>query len=416
MFRFLHTADLHLDSPMIGLSGREGAVVDSILGASRRACRNLVDLAIAEQVAFVVIAGDVYDRDWKGYETGLFFRKCLARLVEAGIAVFLISGNHDAASVISRKLSLPAGVTLFSSRAPETVEMQDFPVAIHGMSFPNRVVDENLVPRYPEPVPGKFNLGILHTSLSGDQAHDTYAPCTIDQLVQKGYDYWALGHIHKPGILHRNPWIVYPGNIQGRSVKECGARGCQIVTVDNSGAVADCQWHALDVARWAILRVNAADALSIEELANQAGRELAAELEASHDRLLAVRLIICGSTELHASLCSQPAKLNAEVQARADELGDDRVWIEQIRLETTPLISLEELSKRDALTQMVVESVAGESGELALPPEVENMLEALPPALRDRIRTEMNADQLSRGMQNAGQMILSRLTSKGEQA
>lgn len=413
MFHFLHTADLHLDSPMNGLSSREGAAVDVILGASRRAFDNLINLAIAEQVAFVVIAGDVYDRDWKGYETGLFFRKGMVRLREAGILVYLISGNHDAASIISRKLSLPEGVTVFSSRAPETSELDDPPVAIHGMSFPNRAVEENLVPRYPAPIPGKFNLGLLHTSLAGDAGHDTYAPCSVNELVEKGYDYWALGHIHKPAVIHEDPWIVYSGNLQGRSVKECGARGCRIVTVNDSGAVTDCQWHSLDVARWSVVTVDSTGLTSVEEIASLAKRSLAQETEAAEDRIVAVRIIISGASELHGALHSRPDRLEAEIQARTDELGADRLWIEQVRLETTPAVSLEVLAERDQLTKMVVETIQKETTEHPLPAEITGMMDLLPPGLRESLSAEIAGEGRTELMRNAGQMILNRLTTKG---
>jgi DNA repair exonuclease SbcCD nuclease subunit len=192
---------------------RDETATSELLGASRKAFDNLIRLAIDEAVDFVVIAGDVYDRDWKGYETGLFFRKGMVRLQEAGIPVFQIAGNHDAASVITRKLSLPENMHSFSSRKTETVEPEAWPVAIHGMSFPNRAVEENLVPGYPSAVPGKFNLGILHTSLAGREGHDTYAPCSVNDLTAKGYDYWALGHIHQPEVVQEDPWIVYAGNL-----------------------------------------------------------------------------------------------------------------------------------------------------------------------------------------------------------
>lgn len=176
MFRFIHAADLHLDSPLKGLSERPGAPVEELRGASRKALDRLVEIAISEKVHFVVLSGDIYDQDWKDYNTGLFFRLKMAQLDGAGIHVYLISGNHDAASIITKRLSLPEKVKTFSSRSAETHEVPDLPVAIHGMSFPNRAVTDNLVPRYPDPIPARFNIGLLHTSLAGAPGHDTYAP------------------------------------------------------------------------------------------------------------------------------------------------------------------------------------------------------------------------------------------------
>lgn len=413
MFRFLHAADLHLDSPMVGLSSRDGEVVEGILGASRRAFEKLIDVAISEEVAMVVISGDVYDRDWKGYETGLFFRKGMIRLREAGIRVFLISGNHDAASLISRKLSLPDNVTAFSSRAPESHELNNLPIAIHGMSFPDRAVEENLVPRYPEPVAGRFNLGILHTSLAGDAGHDTYAPCSVIDLVNKGYDYWALGHIHQPQVIHEDPWIVYSGNIQGRSVKECGERGCRIVTVSDSGSVAECRWQPLDVARWTVIEIDVTDLTSIEALAAAAKQRLAEESDAIGDRILAARLRFVGATDLHGALQSRPDRLEAEVQASVDELDGDRIWIERICSDTSTRISLEKLAERDALTRMVVESVQGNSGTREFPQEITTMLGVLPPDVRQILEAEMSDPHRESLSNSVAQILLHRLTTKG---
>jgi DNA repair exonuclease SbcCD nuclease subunit len=191
MIRFIHVADAHIDSPLKGLEAHEGAPVDVLRGATRRAFENLIQLAIDENIDFLIIAGDLYDGDWKDYSTGLFFRGQMARLRDKGIRVYLIAGNHDAASVISRKLSLPENVHVFSTRTAESMDVAGHPVVIHGRGFPNRAVPENLVMDYPAAVPNKFNIGLLHTSLTGRPGHDIYAPCSEIDLRQKGYGYWA---------------------------------------------------------------------------------------------------------------------------------------------------------------------------------------------------------------------------------
>src|SRR5512139_1526302 len=256
MFRFLHAADTHIDSPLDGLEAYDGAPVDALRGATRRAFENLVALALDERVDFVLLAGDVYDGDWKDFSTGLFFTRQMARLDAAGIPVYLLAGNHDAASVLTRRLSLPPNVQVFSTRTAETKEVPGVPVVVHGRGFPNRAVPENLVPDYPPPVAGRFNAGLLHTSLAGAVGHDTYAPCSLRDLEQKGYDYWALGHVHLPGVLAERPWVVFAGNTQGRHVRETGPRGCRLVTVDDSLDVVSCEHRALDVVRWSLVTVD----------------------------------------------------------------------------------------------------------------------------------------------------------------
>lgn len=413
MFRFLHTADLHLDSPLQGLSMRDEMAANELLGASRKAFENLIRLAISEAVDFVVIAGDVYDRDWKGYETGLFFCKGMVRLREAGIPAFLISGNHDAASVITRKLSLPENVHSFSSRKAETVEPEAWPVAIHGMSFPNRAVAENLVPDYPPPVPGKFNLGILHTSLAGRVGHDTYAPCSVNDLTAKGYDYWALGHIHKPEVVQEDPWIVYAGNLQGRQIRECGARGCRIVTVDDNREVTACDWHDLDVARWAQMEVDVSRLESFDDVIRGIRSAMGKSVEDAGDRLLALRVILTGATPLHGLLCSRPDRLEAEIQSMAEEFGERVVWLEKVKLATSPLVSLDELAERDELTKVVVTVAQEQTASGDLPAEVAEMLETLPGDLRHSLTERWHGPERKEVFDDACSIILDRLMEKG---
>ena len=415
-FRFLHTADLHLDSPLKGLAAREGNATDALLGASRKAFENLIRLAIDEAVDFVVIAGDVYDRDWKGYETGLFFRKGMVRLQQAGIAVYLISGNHDAASVITRKLSLPDNVFRFSSQTAETHEPEQWPVAIHGMSFPNRAVEENLVLGYPDLVADKFNLGLLHTSLAGKEGHDTYAPCSVDDLINKGYGYWALGHIHQPEVVHEDPWIVYSGNIQGRHTRECGARGCRIVTVGESLEVEACTWHDLDVARWAQVEVDVGGVENLKEITDRIRTAAGRAVEDAEERLLALRIILTGATPIHGSLCSRPDRLEAEVQSIADEFGEDAVWIEKVKLATKPVVTLEALAERDPLTKVVVE-VAQETAAVGeLPAEVIEVLQLLPGDVRESLEQAWSGDGRAGIYDDACALILDRLMENGGEA
>ncbi|RPJ77423.1 MAG: DNA repair exonuclease, partial [Desulfobacteraceae bacterium] len=194
--KFIHTADIHLDSPLVGLQGYEGAPVAEIRGATRRAFQNLVELAAAEKVDIILIAGDLYDGDWKDYNTGLFFSAQMARLRDEGIRVVIISGNHDAASQITKHLRVPENVTVLSVRSPETLMIEELGLAIHGQGYPVRAVTDDLAGAYPPAAPHHVNIGLLHTSLDGREGHEPYAPTTVSALLAKGYDYWALGHVH----------------------------------------------------------------------------------------------------------------------------------------------------------------------------------------------------------------------------
>ncbi|HEV7786627.1 MAG TPA: DNA repair exonuclease, partial [Thermoanaerobaculia bacterium] len=256
MFRFLHAADVHLDSPLRGLERYEGAPVEEIRGATRKAFVNLVDLAIHEEVAFLLLAGDLYDGDWRDYNTGLFFIAQMRRLEAAGIPVFVVAGNHDAASQITKVLRPPANVRMLGTKKPETVRLEEIGAAIHGQGFAAASVKEDLSAGYPTADPFLFNVGLLHTSLDGRPGYASYAPCTVAGLRSRGYQYWALGHVHEREEVSRDPWIVFPGVLQGRHVRETGAKGATLVTVGDREVVS-VEAHELDVMRWAVCTADA---------------------------------------------------------------------------------------------------------------------------------------------------------------
>lgn len=331
MFRFLHAADIHLDSPLRGIESYRDAPVEQIRTAARRAFDNLVDLAVDEEVAFVLIAGDLYDGDWKDYNTGLYFVNRMGRLREAGIPVFLVSGNHDAASQITRALPLPDNVTLFAHRRCETHFLSAYGVAIHGQSFSAKAVSDDLTRNYPQGDPALFNIGLLHTSLNGRPGHENYAPCTLDALRAKGYQYWALGHVHQREEICRDPWIVFSGNIQGRHIRESGAKGCTLVTV-NEGEVTGVETRELDVLRWSLCRVDATGCERTETLLERIRERFDKERESAGGRPVVLRLMVTGETPLHNHLYRSGAHWQEECRAAAAGLGD--VWLEKILLHT----------------------------------------------------------------------------------
>ncbi|RKO62462.1 metallophosphoesterase family protein [Caldibacillus debilis] len=333
MFSFIHCADLHLDSPLRGLSKKEDAPVDEIRLATRRALENLVDLAVKEGVDFVLIAGDVYDGDWQDYSTGLFFNSCMARLRERGIPVYLIRGNHDAASNITRRLVLPDNVTEFPVDRPATVTIEDLRVAIHGQGYKEREVWTNLAAGYPDPVPGYFNIGLLHTSLEGAEGHERYAPARAEELVQKGYDYWALGHIHKRQVVRENPYIVFPGNIQGRHVRETGEKGCTLVKVD--GSAVSVEHRPLDVLRWQVCSVDLTDAETIGDFAGRVEEALSALAAENPGYPLAVRVELFGRTPLYRTILQDRDRFFHEI-VNAGQMMNADIWIEKVKFHTEP--------------------------------------------------------------------------------
>lgn len=415
MFKFIHAADIHLDSPLHGLERYEGAPVAALRNATREALQNLVQTALDEEAAFLIISGDLYDGDWKDYNTGLFFVSQMSRLREAGVKAFIAAGNHDAASRITKSLRLPENVHLFSNRKPETILLDDPAAAIHGRSFPIRAVLENLAPAYPPAVPDRFNIGVLHTSLDGREGYEPYAPCSLPDLLHKGYDYWALGHVHKFEVLHENPWVAFSGSTQGRHIRETGSKGCLLVTVEDSGSAA-VEHRALDVLRWSFIEIDASGAAAPEEIVEQAASAIKAEASACEGRTAAVRIRVHGTSAAHADLAANPEKWVNDIRACALDCSD--VWVEKVQIRTSSPLNLDEMAKRaDALGDLLrfsdemasdplmLASLAEELAPLRmrLPAELFQGAEALDLQSPDRLRTLVG---------EARQLIVSRLLGK----
>lgn len=329
MFRFLHAADIHLDSPLVGLDRYESAPVAAARGATRYAFENLVRLAINEEVAFVVLAGDLYDGDWKDYRTGLFFVDQMAKLREAEIPVFIVAGNHDAASQLTKNLRPPDNVHFFSTKKPETRLVEAFDVAIHGQGFASRAVTEDLAAAYPVADAGLFHIGLLHTSLGGREGHTTYAPTSAQVLAQKGYHYWALGHVHKREVVSKDPWIVFPGNLQGRKAREVGPKGCTLVTVEN-GAVVEVEERSVDVLRWAICRVDVDGTTTTSNALDRISRKLTTEADRADGRAVAVRVELTGSAACQEEISANPEHWMQEIRALGAGVSSADVWVEKV--------------------------------------------------------------------------------------
>ena len=388
-FRFIHTADIHFDSPLKGLAGYDGPAVECIRTATRQAFDNLIREAIDQKVDFVVVAGDLYDGDWRDYQTGLFFARQMGRLAKADIAAFVLYGNHDAESQITRRLSMPEGVHVFSARKPVTFVLKSLGVALHGQSFRQRDVTDNLAVTYPEPVAGVFNIGVLHTGMGGMGGHANYAPCTLDDLLTRGYDYWALGHVHRGVVLHQNPHVVFPGNLQGRHIRETGPKGAYLVTVEDREIVEFGALHT-DVVRWAHLRVSVvdcdrhADALArVREAVEQAIEE------GADGRLLACRIELTGRSEIHDHLLISTEHLLAEARAAALGFGDAVAWIERVVVSTEPVLDPAALAAREdalgELHRMLADAAADPELLSQLDADVGELARKLPPDVREEI-------------------------------
>ncbi|HVZ10753.1 metallophosphoesterase family protein [Rhodopila sp.] len=387
-FRFIHCADLHIDSPLRGLEADPDAPADRIRAATRDAFQALVDYALDQRVDFVIAAGDLYDGEWPDWRTGQFLIRQVARLSEAGIPFIAISGNHDAQSVLSRDLRLPEPAVKLDHRRPQTLRLDRLGVAIHGQGFANAAVRDDLRRNYPTPEPGLFNIGVLHTNVDGRQGHENYAPCALADLRAHGYHYWALGHVHTRAELSVNPWIIYPGNLQGRSVRETGPRGAYVVSVADDRTVSPPAFVAFDTVRWASLAVDVSGAADADAALALARASLAAAAAEAEDRLLAARIRLTGTSDAAAALGRAPADLRERL--RGEIAGLDRVWIESLSVEVSP-------PGRDDAAAGPLLSAIGQVGAADLEEGAaaycQAMLDRLP-GLRDELKTLEGAENL----------------------
>jgi DNA repair exonuclease SbcCD nuclease subunit len=336
---------------MHGLAAYPDAPAAELRNATRAAFVELVRTAIEERVDFLIIAGDLYDGTWRDHNTGIFFCKEMGRLKRAGIPVFLVYGNHDAESEMTKKLDLPDNVRAFGASKPEVIRLDTLKVALHGQSFRNKETTSNLAATYPAPVAGFYNIGVLHTALEGHAQHASYAPCTIDELHARGYQYWALGHVHEFKQWAGASTIVFPGNLQGRNVRETGRRGAVLVSVNEDGATS-VERLFIDVLRWEAVTVDASNATSLLEVARCIGGQLEGLLGIDPQVPRAVRVTVVGRTHAHGELFGLEAQLRQEVLAHVATLGNDRLWLERVQLQTGPPEVQAAAARTEAVTDL----------------------------------------------------------------
>lgn len=416
--RFLHASDIHLDSPLRGLDRYEGAPADEIRGATRKALGNLVSLAIEEDIDFVILAGDLFDGDWPDFNTGLFFVQQMVRLGQQNIPVYAVRGNHDAESKITRKLPWPKNVHFFSPRKPESITLDDLDVVIHGQSFATQKVIDDLTLGYPPAVPGKINIGVLHTSLDGREGHANYAPTSLNALKSRGYDYWALGHVHKREVVNAMPLIVFPGNTQGRHIKEMGSKGCELVTLE--GGILTTEHRSLDVLRWHSIEVDVTGATDLDEVLERTRKGLGSTAAIAENRLTAVRVSVVGRADVHKMIATQLDAFREQVRALAIEVRQGSVWVEKVKVMTAEPVDLAALKERnDPLGELVHQLeilAAGDRQALeALAAELQLLRQKLPAEVTESAEGLLldDPETFKRLCANLGPQLLSRAFNHG---
>ncbi len=414
-FRFLHVADIHLDSPLTGLARYEGLPVDDVRAATRGAFDNMIDFACRAAVDFVIIAGDLFDGDWRDMGTGLYLARQMGRLEQAGIAVYVLQGNHDAASVVTKSLPWPGNVFRFGSRSPQTFRIEALGVALHGWSFAHQAAPDNLAIRYPEAAASMFNIGVLHTSLSGRPGHASYAPCELADLKSRGYDYWALGHVHTFERVCEDPPVIFPGNVQGRNIRETGAKGGVLVDVAD-GVISAIEPVHFDVLRWARVAVVCDGCDTMDDLQARLREALAAARTAeTADRGLVARVTLSGATPLAGMLADSQSQLRDDARAHAGAISPD-LWIEKVQVRTSAPVAAAQVELSDNVAALLA-SAAGD-GELqeALAQELAPFLvatAAAQPPEEDDMRHAASVGDWSVVAQAAASSLLVRLGRAG---
>ncbi|ENH96299.1 hypothetical protein J416_11512 [Gracilibacillus halophilus YIM-C55.5] len=291
---FLHCADLHLDSPFQGLRYLPENLFDQVRNSTFQALENLVALAIDKQVDFIVIAGDIFDQEEQSMKAHMALIRAFRTLQKHHINVYLSFGNHDYINSQTFPRNYPENVFVFENAEVESFDFykHDQPLAtIYGFSYEDRAVEQNMIPQYQPHHRTRYHIAMLHGSPGNLQStdHAVYAPFQLHDLKRAGFDYWALGHIHKREILSEEPPIVYSGNIQGRSVKELGERGCYYVTLSDH----QCQFefYPLQAIRFENITMDASDWKDITEATEILDKRLHEEKHQKGNCFVTIELI-----------------------------------------------------------------------------------------------------------------------------
>lgn len=331
VIKILHTADIHLDAPLRSLALRDETLRDAVRAATRAALTRIVDVALLERVTALLIAGDLFDGRARSARTAAFLTAQLDRLRDADIPVFYIKGNHDAENPITGALDLPDNVHVFDARGGKVQLAED--LWIHGVSFADRHAPESLLPRFPPPVPGAVNIAMLHTSLAGAAGHDTYAPCTLGDLSGAGFDYWALGHVHKRQIHGTAPWVVMPGMPQGRDIGEAGPKSATMLSVaEGRIEVAEVPTSVVEftAASLDISEIDGNDALRAALRTHMRGVADALTGEAG-----VIRLTLTGTPKRHWQILRDQDMWTETAANLMQETG--RLWLDKLRFEIDAL-------------------------------------------------------------------------------
>ncbi len=357
-FSFIHAADLHLDSPFRGVTAESPAIAGLLQSATFDAYNSLIDLCIESQVQFLLISGDIYDGSDRSLRAQLRFRDGLQRLADNHIQAYIVHGNHDPYRGHSKLIDWPHGVHVFDYRKVESVPftIDGSPVAlISGISHEKRNVKSNLSKKFNTVDADLFQIGLLHCNVGRDTGHEVYAPCELEDLLDIGIDYWALGHVHERKILHADPYVVYPGNTQGRHIREPNERGCYLVRVDGINKDVNLEFRELDTVRWFSGSVTIDGLSTLDQLENDISGCIEDFIGKANSRPLVCRLSLIGQGPLFKELQKDEGSFELLQHVReAFEAYNPFVWVQELIFDCRPEIDMEKRSKsQDFLGQVL---------------------------------------------------------------
>jgi exonuclease SbcD len=357
-FKFIHCSDLHIDSPFKGISTVDESLGERLRSSTLKSFHNIVDLAINEQVDALIIAGDVFDGADKSLKAQLNFCSELDRLSEKQIPSFIAHGNHDPLDTWSTSLKWPKEVTVFNGEEVESFSIKKNgkeAARIYGISFSHRDVFENLALKFQRKHQEGFGVAVLHANVGGNKDHGKYAPCSIEDLIAQDMDYWALGHVHNRQIFRQSdPVIIYPGNSQGRNIKETGAKGCCLITLQNSSSPS-VQFFATDVIRYFSEELDLNNCASLNEAVELVSSHCDNLSEKAEGRDIIVRLTLVGRTPIHKDLLDSKnfEDFQEEIQEALNN-RDPMIGVE-LKLKTNEIIDIDDLRSKSGFVADLIQ-------------------------------------------------------------
>jgi DNA repair protein SbcD/Mre11 len=329
---------------MVGLSQLPEKLYRRLLNSTFTALKRLIDTAIEMQVDFLIIAGDVYDGEDRSIRAQVRFRQEMERLSEHGIPVYLIHGNHDHLSGTWTHIPLPENVHVFGEKVEHKIfSKENVIVHLYGFSYPKRQVLERRIEEFQKKSGSDFHIGILHGNEGGNSSHGNYAPFSIKDLIDKQFDYWALGHIHKSKILCETPPIIYPGNIQGRHHKEQGSKGCYLVTLTDFNF--QHEWIDTADVEWDSLEVDASNCTSFQEIYHQC-TETMNKIRSEHRKGKVVKIVVINLGQVEGSVSLVNGELLEILQENESE-EENFIWVSDIHITEDSIYDKEQLKDKD---------------------------------------------------------------------